>query len=41
MIHVVDDDASLRTALLRLLDAAGFNARGDASVGDFLLQPPR
>ena len=40
LIHVVDDDESLRTALLQLLDAAGFNARGYASVGDFLLQPP-
>ena len=40
LIHVVDDDESLRTALLRLLDAAGFSARGYASVGDFLLQPP-
>ena len=40
LIHVIDDDESLRTALLRLLDAAGFNARGYASVGDFLLQPP-
>jgi CheY-like chemotaxis protein len=40
VIHVVDDDESLRTALLRLLDAAGFKARGYASVGDFLLQPP-
>ncbi|NEX22380.1 response regulator transcription factor [Thiorhodococcus mannitoliphagus] len=39
LIHVVDDDESLRTALLRLLDAAGFNARGYASVGEFLLQP--
>ena len=39
LIHVVDDDASLRTALLRLLDAAGFEARGYASTGDFLLQP--
>ena len=40
LIHVVDDDESLRTALLRLLDAAGFKARGYASVGDFLLQLP-
>jgi FixJ family two-component response regulator len=40
LIRVVDDDESLRTALLRLLDAAGFKARGYASVGDFLLQPP-
>lgn len=40
LIHVVDDDESLRTALLRLLGAAGFEARGYASTGDFLLQPP-
>jgi FixJ family two-component response regulator len=40
LIHVVDDDESLRTALLRLLGAAGFEARGYASAGDFLLQPP-
>ncbi len=37
LIHVVDDDDSLRTALLRLLGAAGFEARGYASTGDFLL----
>jgi FixJ family two-component response regulator len=40
LIHVVDDDASLRSALLRLLDAAGFEARGYASTGEFLLDPP-
>lgn len=40
LIHVVDDDESLRTALLRLLGAAGFEARGYASTGDFLLAPP-
>jgi FixJ family two-component response regulator len=40
LIHVVDDDESLRTALLRLLGAAGFEAHGYASTGDFLLQPP-
>jgi FixJ family two-component response regulator len=39
-IHVVDDDESLRTALLRLLKAAGFEARGYASTGEFLLHPP-
>ena len=39
LIHVVDDDTSLRTALLRLLDAAGFEACGYASTGDFLLRP--
>ena len=40
LIHVVDDDESLRMALLRLLDAAGFEARGYASTGEFLLHPP-
>jgi FixJ family two-component response regulator len=40
LIHVVDDDDSLRTALLRLLEAAGFEARGYVSTGAFLLQPP-
>ena len=39
LIHVVDDDESLRKALLRLLDAAGFEARGYESTGDFLLNP--
>jgi FixJ family two-component response regulator len=39
LIHVVDDDESMRTALLRLLNAAGFEARGYASAGDFLLHP--
>ncbi len=40
LIHVVDDDESLRTALVRLLTAAGFEARGYASTGEFLLHPP-
>ena len=40
LIHVVDDDESMRTALLRLLDAAGLEARGYASTGEFMLQPP-
>ena len=39
LIHVIDDDESLRPALLRLLAAAGFEARGYASAGDFLLHP--
>ena len=39
LIHVVDDDESLRTALLELLDVAGFKARGYASTGEFLLHP--
>jgi FixJ family two-component response regulator len=40
MVHVVDDDESMRVALVRLLEAAGFHARGYASAGDFLLDPP-
>jgi len=37
LVHVVDDDDSLRTSLLELIDAAGFKARGYASTGEFLL----
>ena len=40
LIHVVDDDESFRTSLIDLLTAAGFEARGYASTGDFLLDPP-
>ncbi len=40
VIHVVDDDASLREAMIELLHAAGFRARGYASTGEFLLEPP-
>jgi FixJ family two-component response regulator len=40
LVHVVDDDESLRTALLRLLDAAGFKSRGYSSTGDFLINAP-
>jgi FixJ family two-component response regulator len=39
LIHVVDDDSSMRTALLLLLGEAGFEARGYSSTGEFLLQP--
>ena len=39
LIHVVEGDEALRTALLRLLGAAGYDARGYASTADFLLQP--
>jgi FixJ family two-component response regulator len=39
LIHVVDDDSSMRSALLRLLVEVGFEARGYASTGEFLLQP--
>jgi FixJ family two-component response regulator len=39
LIHVVDDDESLRDSLLDLLRAAGFDAAGYGSTGAFLLQP--
>ena len=39
LVHVVDDDPSMRAALRRLLDAAGFEVRGYSSTGEFLLQP--
>jgi FixJ family two-component response regulator len=37
IVHVVDDDNSMRTAVVRLLQAAGYEARGYASAGEFLL----
>ena len=40
IIHVVDDDASLRTAVMRLLRAAGYEVRGYPSAGEFLLARP-
>jgi FixJ family two-component response regulator len=40
LIHVVDDDDSLRSALQRLLSAAGYRVRAYASAGEFLLDPP-
>jgi FixJ family two-component response regulator len=40
VVHVVDDDESFRVASVRLLRAAGYEARGYASAGDFLLEPP-
>jgi RNA polymerase sigma factor (sigma-70 family) len=36
-VHVVDDDASLRTAMARLLQVAGYQVRSYASAGEFLL----
>jgi FixJ family two-component response regulator len=39
LIHVIDDDESLRTSLLRLLGEAGFEACGYGSTGEFLLHP--
>jgi len=40
MIHVIDDDDSFRTAITRLLKAAGYEVRGYADCGDFLLASP-
>ncbi len=40
VIHVVDDDESLRAAVLRLLRAAGYEVRAYASAGEFLLARP-
>jgi len=40
VIHVVDDDDSLRSALTRLLRAAGYEVRGYASAGEYLLAKP-
>jgi FixJ family two-component response regulator len=37
VIHVVDDDDSVRNALARLLRAAGYDARTHRSAGEFLL----
>jgi RNA polymerase sigma factor (sigma-70 family) len=39
VIHVVDDDPSFRTAISRLLRAAGYEVRVYGSAGDFLLEP--
>lgn len=36
IIHVVDDDASFRTAVMRLLRAAKYEVRGYASASEFL-----
>jgi FixJ family two-component response regulator len=37
MVYIVDDDESLRTALSRLLRAAGYEVRACASAGEFLM----
>ena len=41
VVHVVDDDDSLRTAISRLLKAAGYDVRLYRSAGDFLLEAPK
>src|SRR5947209_14895876 len=40
IVHVVDDDDSLRTAVARLLRAAGCEVRAYPSAGEFLLAWP-
>ena len=40
-VHVVDDDESFRTAVTRLLQVAGYEVRGYASAGDFLISRPQ
>jgi FixJ family two-component response regulator len=40
VIHVIDDDESVRTAIARLLQAHGYEVRTHASAGEFLLAPP-
>jgi FixJ family two-component response regulator len=37
LVHVVDDDASIRTAISRLLNAAGYEVRCYASAGEFVI----
>jgi FixJ family two-component response regulator len=37
IVHVVDDDDSLRKAVTRLLRAAGYDVRAYASAGEFVL----
>ena len=40
IVHLIDDDAALRAALARLLDAAGFVVRGYAAAADYLVLDP-
>ena len=39
-MFVVDDDASVRKSLARLVKAAGYEVEAFASVSDFLARPP-
>lgn len=39
LIHVVDDDVDLQTAVTRLLRAAGYDVRCYASAGEFFVAP--
>jgi FixJ family two-component response regulator len=38
VVHLVDDDSSLRTAVSRLLRAGGYEVQAYASVGEFLMR---
>jgi FixJ family two-component response regulator len=40
LIHIVDDDDSMRMALIELLKTIGFDAIGYGSTGEFLLNSP-
>jgi FixJ family two-component response regulator len=40
VIHILDDEESLRVSLARLLEQAGYAVRSHASAGDFLLAEP-
>jgi FixJ family two-component response regulator len=40
IVHVVDDDQSFRTAVMRVLRAARYEVNGYASAGEFLLTRP-
>ena len=39
IIHIVEDDRSVRVAITRLLERAGFETRGYGSAGEYLLAP--
>jgi FixJ family two-component response regulator len=39
-IHIIDDDAAVRSALQRVLSSAGYATRCYAAAGDYLLPPP-
>lgn len=40
LVHIVDDDAAMRTALKRLLNSAGYSVKDYASAGEFLVSEP-
>ncbi|SDR33479.1 two component transcriptional regulator, LuxR family [Paraburkholderia fungorum] len=40
VVHVVDDDESMRTALTRLLTQAGYRVKAYSSAGEFLVAEP-